>query len=123
MQAALDLLALWPGRRRVFFCGDMLELGDAGRAAHEALGREAVRAGVARLICVGPESKATAAAAVEAGLAPEAVSALEDSKAAAARVRDVVKDGDLVLVKGSHSIHMERVAEAILRARKATLNV
>jgi UDP-N-acetylmuramoyl-tripeptide--D-alanyl-D-alanine ligase len=115
MRAALDLLALWPDRRKVFFCGDMRELGAESRAAHETLGREAVGAGVARLVCVGKESRATAAAAVAAGLPADAVATFDEAATAAAAARRVVRDGDLVLVKGSHSIHMERVAEAITK--------
>ena len=69
MQAALDLLKLWPDRRKVFFCGDMRELGSASRQAHELLGRAIAEAGVKRLVVVGVESRVTAAAAVMAGLA------------------------------------------------------
>ena len=123
MEAALDLLALWPDRRKVFFCGDMRELGAESRAAHEALGRQIVEAGVKRLVCVGTESRATADAAVAAGLARGAVMALADSAAAAAEARRLVRDGDVVLVKGSRATRMERVAEAILESRQSGARV
>jgi UDP-N-acetylmuramoyl-tripeptide--D-alanyl-D-alanine ligase len=118
MEAALEQLALWPDRRKVFFCGDMRELGAASRAAHEALGRSVVAAGVKRLVCVGAETRATLAAAVAAGLKAEAATSLADSKEAAAMAPGLVEPGDVVLIKGSHSIHMERVAEAILAKAK-----
>ena len=138
MAAALDLLGLWPERRKVFFCGDMRELGAESRAAHEELGRQAVRANVSRLVCVGPESRATAAAAVAlrptsspggpasggqgapehgrgvaAGLPRASVKWVPDSTVAATVVPSLVQDGDVVLVKGSRAIHMERVAKAV----------
>jgi UDP-N-acetylmuramoyl-tripeptide--D-alanyl-D-alanine ligase len=116
MAVALDLLALWPRRRKVFFCGDMRELGAESRAAHEELGRAAVRAGVERLVCVGPESQATAAAAIAAGLPAEAALTLADSPSAAAVAPGMVRGGDVVLVKGSRAMQMERVAEAIAQA-------
>jgi len=120
MSAALALLALWPDRRKVFICGDMRELGDAGRSAHEALGREAADAGVARLVCVGPESRATAEAARQAGLADERVATADDAVAAADMAVGMVEPGDVVLVKGSRAIGLERVAEMILASRGAS---
>jgi UDP-N-acetylmuramoyl-tripeptide--D-alanyl-D-alanine ligase len=113
VQVALDLLALWPDRRRVFFFGDMRELGAQSRTAHELLGRAVVEAGVKRLVCVGVDSRVTAAAAVMAGLKREAVTVVADSAAAAALVPNIVQDGDVVLIKGSHATHMERVAKAL----------
>jgi UDP-N-acetylmuramoyl-tripeptide--D-alanyl-D-alanine ligase len=118
MRAALAQLGLWPERRKVFFAGDMRELGADSPAEHEALGRAIAEAGVSRLICVGPESRVTAAAARAAGMREENVSTVEDAAAAAAMAPSVVRDGDVVLVKGSHAIHMERVVEALLANAK-----
>ena len=115
---ALGLLALWPERRKVFFCGDMLELGAESRTHHEQLGRAIAESGVVRLVCVGAESKATAATAVAAGLAAENVTSVPDADAAAAMASDVVADGDVVLVKGSRAVRMETVAEVILAGRR-----
>ena len=119
LAAALDLLALWPDRRKVFFCGDMLEIGAGSREAHVGLGRRAAEAGVNRLICVGIETRATAEAAVAAGMKADAVSTFANSVAAAVAAPAMVDDGDVVLVKGSRGTHMERVIDAILGVRKA----
>jgi len=119
MSAALALLALWPDRRKVFVCGDMLELGAASRSAHEALGREAAEAGVARLVCVGPASQATAEAARRAGLEADQVATVADALAAADMVVGMVEPGDVVLVKGSRAVGLERVAEMVLASRGA----
>jgi UDP-N-acetylmuramoyl-tripeptide--D-alanyl-D-alanine ligase len=113
MRAALALLALWPERRKVFFCGDMLELGPAARPLHEALGRQAVEAGVTRLVGVGPLAEATARAARAAGLKAEAVTRAADASSAAAEARTIVRPGDVVLVKGSRAVGMERVVAAL----------
>lgn len=115
MRAALDLLALWPDRRKVFFAGTMLELGPASREAHQALGRDAVRAGVERLVAVGAEADATIRGAREAGLREEAAATFEDADAAAAEAVGIVEDGDVVLVKGSRAAHMEKVVDALRR--------
>jgi len=116
MRVALGLLPLWPERRKVFFCGDMRELGEASRRAHENLGRAVAEAGVAHLVCVGPQSRATAEAAVAAGMNAAAVAVFDDAKAAAGAAGRFVKGGDLVLIKGSRAIRMEQVAQAIARA-------
>jgi UDP-N-acetylmuramoyl-tripeptide--D-alanyl-D-alanine ligase len=113
MKAALGLLPIWPDRRKVVFFGDMRELGAASRAAHEDIGRVIAGAGVARLACVGPESAATARAAVAAGMKPDAVATFADAQAAAQAATGIVRSGDMVLVKGSRLIRMEKVVEAI----------
>jgi UDP-N-acetylmuramyl pentapeptide synthase len=113
VRAALGLLALWPGRRKVFFCGDMRELGAASRPEHEKIGRAVRRAGVALLVCVGPESEAAARAAVAAGMKCAAVATFADAQEAARAAAGFVESGDLVLIKGSRAIRMERIAEAI----------
>ncbi|KPJ75845.1 MAG: hypothetical protein AMS14_02955 [Planctomycetes bacterium DG_20] len=119
MRVALDLLALWPERRKVFFSGDMLELGPDSRRHHEQLGGAIAECGVSRLVCVGAESKATAEAAVAAGLAADDVTTLPDAEAAAKVTPEIVADGDVVLIKGSRAVHMETVAEVILAGRRA----
>jgi len=116
MTMALDLLALWPDRRKVFFCGDMLELGAASREAHASLGKAVAEADVAALVCVGSETRATAEAAVAAGLVREDVVTVDEARAAADRVLHVVAEGDVVLVKGSRAMGMECVVEAMAAA-------
>lgn len=120
MGAALALLALWPDRRKVFFCGEMRELGAASRAEHEALGRAAVETGVRCLVCVGPEARATARAAVAAGLKADAVHTLDDAEGAAAEAPHLVRSGDVVLVKGSRVVHLEKVVRALEAALAAS---
>jgi len=116
MQTALEVLALWPDRRKVFFCGDMLELGDLAPSAHADLGHCIAGAEVDRLVCVGRYAKTTAAAAVEAGLSAEHVSAVADAQTAADRVLGLVETGDVVLVKGSRAVGMERVVTSVVGA-------
>ena len=113
MRAALGTLRLWPERRKVFFCGDMRELGSASAAAHAALGRAAAEAGVKRLVCVGPEAREAARSAVAAGIPEKAVSTCATAAEAAAGAAGIVRPGDVVLVKGSRAVRMEQVAEAV----------
>jgi UDP-N-acetylmuramoyl-tripeptide--D-alanyl-D-alanine ligase len=116
MRTALDVLALWPDRRKVFFCGDMRELGESARAAHADLGRDLAGAGVDRLVCAGRYAKVVADAAVDAGLPAEHVTAVAEAQAAADRVLGTVEAGDVVLVKGSRAVGMECVVTAVVGA-------
>ena len=117
-RAAVRLLAGTHGhRRRVLVLGDMLELGDFAAEMHHELGAFAARAGVDRLILVGELTKATAAGALEAGLAEEALLHLGDTDEAEARIGGLVTDGDVVLVKGSRGMALERVVRALKRQR------
>jgi UDP-N-acetylmuramoyl-tripeptide--D-alanyl-D-alanine ligase len=100
----------WPGRRVLAF-GDMLELGEEAGERHHEAGAEAGRAGVVLLLAVGPLAAKTAAGARTGGI--EQVSVHGDSEAAAEGVSAWLRPGDLVLVKGSRGIRMEKVAEAV----------
>jgi UDP-N-acetylmuramoyl-tripeptide--D-alanyl-D-alanine ligase len=102
------------GRRRVAFLGEMLELGAASEPLHRGCGQAVAEAGVSTLVTVGGRpARALGEAAVESGLAHGAVSHVETSEEAASLVPSVVRDGDLVLVKGSRGTRMERVVDRL----------
>jgi UDP-N-acetylmuramoyl-tripeptide--D-alanyl-D-alanine ligase len=112
MDAALRALAQLRGdRRSVAVLGDMGELGDDGPALHAEVGRRAAETGVTRLLAVGPLSAHMAQAARDAGLAE--VEHVDDAAAAAGLVAGWVRAGDVVLVKGSLSMKMRTVSEAL----------
>jgi UDP-N-acetylmuramoyl-tripeptide--D-alanyl-D-alanine ligase len=109
MRAALDDLATQEpaGGRRIAILGDMLELGTGEAEAHREVGAHAARAGVDVLVTVGPR-----AAAMTERFGGEAHS-VADAVAAASLARDLLRPGDLVLVKASRGIGLEAVAEAL----------
>jgi UDP-N-acetylmuramoyl-tripeptide--D-alanyl-D-alanine ligase len=111
MRAALDDLSTQApsGGRRVAVLGDMLELGATEADEHRALGDYVASTGVDVLVAVGPLSRA-----MTEGFAGEA-HAVEDAAAAAALATTLVRPGDVVLVKASRGIGLERVAEALVR--------
>jgi UDP-N-acetylmuramoyl-tripeptide--D-alanyl-D-alanine ligase len=92
----------------------MLELGPESGALHARCGRAAAAAGIERLVTVGgAPAHALGAAAVAAGLPASAVQHFATSVEAAPAVAALVRSGDLVLVKGSRGIGLERVVEAL----------
>jgi UDP-N-acetylmuramoyl-tripeptide--D-alanyl-D-alanine ligase len=111
MRAALDDLATQApdGGRRLAVLGDMLELGAGEVAEHRALGEYAASSGVDVLVAVGPLS-----AHMLETFEGEAHH-VDDAAAAASLVSELVRPGDVVLVKASRGIGLETVAEALAR--------
>jgi UDP-N-acetylmuramoyl-tripeptide--D-alanyl-D-alanine ligase len=97
--------------RKVLVMGDMLELGTVEGALHREAGKRAASAGVQMLVAVGPLSRQSAESARRAGV-PE-VHLHTDSKKCAQSLIEYVKNGDLLVVKGSRGMRMERVVEAL----------
>lgn len=112
MSAALRTLAdlAAEGGRPVAVLGDMLELGAFEAEAHRALGGEAARAGVRALAAFGPRARLVADAAREGGL--EAFHT-EDLDALVRWARETLRPDDVLLVKGSRGMKLERLVEAL----------
>jgi UDP-N-acetylmuramoyl-tripeptide--D-alanyl-D-alanine ligase len=100
--------------RKAAVLGEMLELGEHATRLHQECGRAAAAARLDRLVAVGgPAAKALADAAIEAGMSPDTVSWARDSAAAADLITSWLRDGDLVLVKGSRGIKTDAVVDRI----------
>ncbi len=115
MSAALATLReVAKGRRTVAVLGDMLELGAQELALHRALGEEAIRSGVQVLVAFGPRSRETFAAATGA-LRGEAFHQADTTQVAGAVdfLKGHLRAGDVVLVKGSRGMKLERVVDAL----------
>ena len=104
--------------RRVLVLGDMLELGDAAPELHHALGLEAAKSGIDLAIFVGDLARASAAGALEGGLAPERVVHVADAEVATERVPELLESGDVVLVKGSRKVGLETLVQHLTAARR-----
>ena len=114
MKAALDALETAAGRKLVVL-GDMLELGDLGRAAHREIGRRA--ADVAeRIVTVGELAREIAEGAVAEGMPASRVASFLSNDEAAAGVMAEIADGDVILVKGSRGMRMESIVESLEKA-------
>ena len=97
--------------RRVLVLGDMLELGEFAAEMHHRIGMEAAQAGVDLIVPVGELGRAAAAGALEAGLAPAAVVHLATTEEALERVPELLREGDVVLVKGSRGLSLIHISE------------
>jgi len=119
MQLSVDTaiaLARVRGGRAVLVLGDMLELGERSVRDHRALGERAAQAGVAAFVACGREMTSAAESAREhardAGL-ELSIAHLSDPSGAAGIVRPLLRAGDVVLVKGSRGVGMERVLDGL----------
>ena len=115
MKAALAMFKDFPCKRRFALLGDMLELGDLSREAHEELGRLAAESGLYCLITYGEQAKRTAVVAAAKGV--ETLHA-ENYREAADALLDRVQPGDAVLVKASHGMALEKVLDIFYEEHK-----
>jgi UDP-N-acetylmuramoyl-tripeptide--D-alanyl-D-alanine ligase len=109
--AALELLAGLPGRR-IAVLGEMLELGERHEQGHRTVG-EAAAGVVDRLVVVGDGANAIAEGARDAGLDPNKIAVVADVEGALDQLRPRLRDGDVVLVKASRGIGLDRLVTAL----------
>jgi UDP-N-acetylmuramoyl-tripeptide--D-alanyl-D-alanine ligase len=111
MKAALQAIRDYPARARWVVSGDMLELGADAARLHEMIGELVATCAVEGLLTFGELSKHTISGAMKCGMDKGSLWHCESHGEIAGILRKVVKEGDLVLVKGSRSMRMESVIE------------
>jgi UDP-N-acetylmuramoyl-tripeptide--D-alanyl-D-alanine ligase len=109
--AALDLLAELEGRK-IGVLGDMLELGRYEVEGHLRVGQHAMEV-VSMLVTVGERGRLIGDSAIDAGMAPDRVTQVTDNATAIACLREMIRPGDVVLIKGSRGVAMEEIVEAL----------
>jgi UDP-N-acetylmuramoyl-tripeptide--D-alanyl-D-alanine ligase len=115
MRAALAALTGLPATRRIAVLGAMGELGHDAPAEHERLGRDAAAAGVDLIVAVGPDAVGITEGAAAAGRrAGEESVHVPDRAAARELLSEVLRPGDVVLVKASRSYGLELLAADLL---------
>lgn len=116
MRAALETtgeLATARGGRLFVACGDMLELGESEASMHRDLGRLVASGAAVRFVAFGPRSESAAETALSER-AGDWVLHTESPEEAAAFLTDTLTEKDVVLVKGSRAMKMERIVDRIV---------
>jgi len=103
-------------RRRILAAGEMLELGPDSANLHRQAGRSAAAQGLDCIVAVQGQAAEIVNGAIGAGMPASQALFFGDSSAAAEFLADFVRPGDLLLVKGSRGVKMERIVDA-LRAK------
>jgi UDP-N-acetylmuramoyl-tripeptide--D-alanyl-D-alanine ligase len=112
--ALLTLTHLAPKNgRAIAVLGDMLELGPTELDLHRDVGRFAAGAGLALLVCFGERARAIGEGAVEGGVKLENVRYATEPREAVEIVRKEAKPEDVILVKGSRGMKMERISDPL----------
>ncbi|MFH1371193.1 MAG: UDP-N-acetylmuramoyl-tripeptide--D-alanyl-D-alanine ligase [Planctomycetota bacterium] len=121
MKNALDILAALANkeeRRSVFICGDMAELGDSEQDLHRRLGEQIANAGVQSLITLGNLAALAADAAKRQNPGLQ-TRAFADPAELCNNLSLMIKDSDIILVKGSRVNKLEMVVEKLKQLRNA----
>ncbi|MCU1303301.1 MAG: UDP-N-acetylmuramoyl-tripeptide--D-alanyl-D-alanine ligase [Candidatus Sulfotelmatobacter sp.] len=108
LDAMVDALAAMPAKRRIVVAGEMLELGPAGEAMHRQAGHHIADKKIDVLLGVRGLAEAMVDAAKQSGMRAEFVA---DSEEAGAWLAREARDGDLVLLKASRGVKLEKALE------------
>jgi len=112
--AALEVLERIDARRRVAALGNMLELGEAAEEGHREVGRKVAEVADI-LFAVGDKAKFIADEAEKAGLDKNKIFCYTDSSEAKIPIQNMLQEGDVILIKGSQGVRMERISKEIMR--------
>ncbi len=109
--AALNLLADLDGRK-VAVLGDMLELGQYEEDGHQRIGIRAAEV-ADELVFVGQRTKTSLSSALESGFPAQKTHWFAQPSEATEYLRKILKNGDVVLIKGSNAMHMDQIVSAL----------
>lgn len=113
-RAAIDVLADCDGQRRIFVVGDMLELGPRSEELHAELGRDVASKPIDMVIGIGAGGRIVAENVDRHSQGKETL--VFDSTAEAGReIGQLLRDGDVVLLKGSRAMGLEKIIEELMR--------
>jgi len=113
LEAALRGYGRLPAKRHVAVLGDMLELGHEASTFHETAGRRAAQLGWDIVAIVGPLGRRIAEGARAEGLAANRILEFATSAEAADALPEFIAPNDLILIKGSRGVRMERIVDRL----------
>lgn len=112
--AALETLVhIQTHGRRIAVLGDMLELGRHSVEEHRKAGAHAAKC-ADMLVTIGFRAHDMAQGALDSGMPDQNILQYEDSTAAGRELKNIVGEGDIILLKGSQSIRVEKTVEELL---------
>jgi UDP-N-acetylmuramoyl-tripeptide--D-alanyl-D-alanine ligase len=111
---AVSKIILPEGARRLAVLGDMLELGAFTEEGHRLVGRKVFEFGINKLIVVGEKARDIARGAREAGMQRDNIFHFPNADDARIFVQERIKEGDLILIKGSQAMRMEKIVKEIM---------
>jgi UDP-N-acetylmuramoyl-tripeptide--D-alanyl-D-alanine ligase len=114
MELALETLVEAKGEGRAFaILGDMLELGDFTKEAHEQLGEKVSELSIDFLLALGEEAPVVVESAIRHGFPMERARVVENHSEAISQLKQMIQSGDWILIKGSRRMAMEKIVEGL----------
>jgi UDP-N-acetylmuramoyl-tripeptide--D-alanyl-D-alanine ligase len=118
MELALETLAEAKGKgRAIAVLGDMLELGSFTKEAHEQIGKKIGELSIDFLLAMGEEAATLVQSAIHHGFSVTRARIVENHSEAISLLREMIRDGDWILVKGSRRMAMEKIVEGLAEGR------
>lgn len=116
MCSALEVLTTTAGKRRtIAVLGDMYELGDYSETGHRLVGKKAKEQDIAYLITVGQLARQIAEAAKMENFPEGKIKSCQNNQEAVSYLRDILRPGDVILLKGSRGVKMEEIVRHLSR--------
>lgn len=113
VSAALHFLSTTRGKRKIVVIGDMLELGKLAEESHREVGYESAKI-ADMIVTVGPRAKFIAEGALEKGYPQKEIYSFDSSITAGKFLAGILERGDVVLIKGSQGVRLERAVKAVM---------
>lgn len=114
LRVALEALRDNPAQRKIVVLGDMLELGKYTIEAHKSMADFILDSGAAIVFTIGPRARFIAESLREKNFPAQNIFEFSTSDEAKKPIEENIKEGDLILVKGSQAMRMERIVEEIM---------
>lgn len=121
-EAALEILKELPAPRKVAVLGDMAELGKYTTYAHEEIGRK-VYGAADILVTVGSKARFIAEGARRAGFSKKNIHSFNDVEEVKSEIQNIIESRDVLLIKGSQSMRMEKIVLEIMAHPEAAKNL
>lgn len=112
-KSSLDILRSIEAKRKIAVLGDMKELGEKSRELHMEVGKYAITSGADVIIALGDESYAIIDGAKGVSQKDTEFYHYDTTDEIVSHIKKTQKEGDLYLIKGSHSMHMEKISELL----------
>ena len=117
LRSMIEVLAAIPGfSRRILFAGEMLELGSSAPRLHFECGESAAKRGINIVVGVAGNASEIVRAVTDNETGKTIARFFETSEEAAKFAAENVNPGDLLLVKGSRGVHMEKIVKELSNA-------
>ena len=110
---SLDLISKADYQRKVLVLGDVLELGTFSKKIHERIGLEIVKHKVDIVFAIGENVKDTVRTLKEEKFNMSNVYSFDSEDQAHEKIKEILKPGDIVLVKGSNGMHLINIVDDI----------